>query len=85
MITNALELTKFLSDQARNSGFANACIVIVMGHDGQIHKTEFGFNRRTDVGTPNVVSPGEEPAVEAAKEAEQTDGNTEGGNQTTGN
>jgi hypothetical protein len=45
MINNALELSKVLCDQAKNSGFAKSAIVIIMTHDGNISKTEFGLNR----------------------------------------
>jgi len=43
MINNALELTKFLCQQAQNSGFVKAGIIIVLDNDGSLHKTEFGL------------------------------------------
>lgn len=43
MIANGLELTRFLCQQAQNSGFAKAGIVIVLDNDGSLHKSEFGL------------------------------------------
>ena len=43
MIDNALELSRFLCEQARNSDVANAGIVIILDKNGGLHKSEFGL------------------------------------------
>lgn len=69
MIKNTVELTKVLCDQAQNSGFARAAIVIVMGYDNNISKTEFGFNKQ------NLSPVAEESAPEEeAQDIKDNDG-----------
>jgi len=72
MIRNSLELSKVLSEQAENSGFARAAIVIIMGHDGEIHKTEFGFNKRTDVAEPLPVIPFEKDKPDTGQDNDKS-------------
>ena len=52
---NAMELGKILSEQARQSGYVKAAIVILLDFDDVLHKSEYGFNQ-------NVVAPVPTPA-----------------------
>jgi len=72
MINNALELTKFLSTQAQNSGFAKSGFVVVLDNNGVLHKTEFGFSAQNEIIENAVVKNEvlEMNPVESLKEAE---------------
>jgi len=54
MIQNSLELSKFLCDQAKDSGFAKTAVVIILDHDGNLSKTEFGFVHKDVEDSPSV-------------------------------
>ena len=56
MIKSPVELTKVLCDQAENSGFARAAIIVIIGHDGNVSKTEFGFNKKDPNSSPEIFT-----------------------------
>lgn len=72
MIANGLELSQFLCQQAQNSGFARAAIVVVLDNDGSLHKSEFGLTMTRQAMEENVIQmvPAEEVAPEADEPAE---------------
>lgn len=65
MIKSPIELTKVLCDQAKNSGLVSSAIVIVMGDDGRISKTEFGFNKKKIENTANLPVVNDETSPES--------------------
>lgn len=76
MIANGLELTRFLCQQAQNSGFARAGVVIVLDNDGSLHKSEFGLMMTDQAVEENVIQmvPADEeaPPEGEPEEAEET-------------
>ena len=70
MIGNALELSRFLCQQAQNSGFAQAGIVIVLDNNGVLHKSEFGLVMSSQAEKENVIemTPVEAEVAEADAE-----------------
>jgi len=67
MIANGLELTRFLCQQAQNSGFAKAGLVIILDNDGNLHKSEFGLTMTNQTVQEDVI---EMVAAEETDEAE---------------
>ena len=59
MIKNGFELTEFLCKQAQDSGFAKACIIVVLDNDGSLHRSEFGLvmkNKKTEDNAIQMIS-----------------------------
>ena len=55
MVKNGLELSRYLCEQAKNSGFARAAIIIILDNNGSLHKSELGLVASDQKKDENVI------------------------------
>jgi hypothetical protein len=68
MADNANELTQELADLAIKSGLVTSGVVVILGKDGALHETHFGFGnsvaREVEYTVEEVPEVTEEPKLE---------------------